>query len=323
MSVWSANPKDSWIGSSKTVFSGKKECCVGNEQASYAINQQFSSSLNGEVSGIFSIPDWQNLGAAGLICRADSLWSFVALYIYAPNPGAGEIVPVLVSYRSGEMIPLAIGKEKIKLERGTVQLNLVYDSGNLSGVAISGENKSTVKIVAAHNPFPGYVGLIRFNQADVRVKKFEFQPILKQHKSMPKQINYKWDVFISHSSKDKIKVREIVSKLKSEGLKVWFDEEQIDIVDNVLEQIEEGLKYSNYIIACLSPSYGQSSWCQGEYRPIMNAEISRTDRKRIITLVIEKDVKLDDIPISLRDKFRLQYNSANDWQKLVDKLHSS
>ena len=200
-------------------------------------------------------------------------------------------------------------------------MNLRFYSGELTGVAISGDNKSLVKTVASHNPFPGRVGLIRFYQSDVRVKNFDFQPIFKQNKSMLKQTDYKWDVFISHSSNDKEKVREIVSKLKSEGLKVWLDEEQIDIVDNVLEKIEEGLKYSNYIIASLSPSYGKSSWCQGEYRPIMNGEISRTDKKRVIALVIE-DVKFDDIPVILRDKYRVDYNSPNDWKKLVNKLQS-
>ncbi|MHC5931821.1 hypothetical protein, partial [Nostoc sp.] len=62
-------------------------------------------------------------------------------------------------------------------------------------------------------------------------------------------------------------------------------------------------------------------WCQGEYRPIMNAEISRTDKKRVIALVIE-DIKIDDIPVLIRDKYRVDYNSPNDWKKLVDKLRS-
>jgi hypothetical protein len=320
MRNWVANPKDSWVTTKIGVVSGK-QCGVGEYCASYAINNQFPVSLNGNVKATFKIPDWKNLGAAGLICRADSLWSFIALYIYAPKPGAGEVVPVLISYRSGQMIPLAIGQQKLALKDSQLQMSLSYYSGKLTGVAISDEQKSVVETIASHNPFSGYVGVMRFYQAEVYVKDFEFKPILKQDKSMPEQINYKWDVFISHSSKDKKKVREIVSKLKSEGLKVWLDEEQIDIVDNVLEQIEEGLKYSNYIIASLSPSYGKSSWCQGEYRPIMNAEISRTDRKRVVALVIE-DVNIDDIPIILRDKYRVDYNSSADWRKLVNKLHS-
>ncbi len=132
---------------------------------------------------------------------------------------------------------------------------------------------------------------------------------------------YRWDVFLSHSSADKAKVRKIASKLNSEGLKVWLDEEQIDVDDGVLEKIEEGLTCSKRIIVSLSPSFGKSGWCRSEYRPIMNAEISRTDRKRVIVLVIE-DVKLDDIPIILQDKYRVDYNSSTDWKKLVNKLHS-
>lgn len=319
MRNWVANPKDSWITTKIGVVSGK-QCGVGEYYASYTINNQFPVSLNGDVKATFKIPDWKNSGAAGLICRADSLWSFITLYIYAPTPGVDEVVPILASYRFGHFIPLAIGQQKLALKDSQLQMSLRYYSGKLTGVAISDDQKSVVETVASHNPFPGYVGVMRFYQAEVYVKEFEFKPILKDSKSMLKQ-TYKWDVFISHSSKDKTKVSEIVSKLKSEGLKVWFDEEQIDITDNVTEKLEEGIKNSNYILTCLSPSYGDSKWCQGEYRSIINGEISRTDKKRLIVLVIE-DVKFDDLPVFLRDKFRLDYNSPTDWRKLVNKLHS-
>jgi molybdate-binding protein len=36
--------------------------------------------------------------------------------------------------------------------------------------------------------------------------------------------NFKYDVFISHSSKDKPAVRELAEKLKTDGIRVWFDE---------------------------------------------------------------------------------------------------
>jgi hypothetical protein len=39
---------------------------------------------------------------------------------------------------------------------------------------------------------------------------------------MPKKFNY--DVFLSHSSKDKPIVRELAERLRADGLRVWFDE---------------------------------------------------------------------------------------------------
>lgn len=35
---------------------------------------------------------------------------------------------------------------------------------------------------------------------------------------------FSFDVFLSHSSKDKKVVLEIAKRLKSDGLRVWFDE---------------------------------------------------------------------------------------------------
>jgi hypothetical protein len=35
---------------------------------------------------------------------------------------------------------------------------------------------------------------------------------------------FKYDVFISHSEKDKSAVRELAERLRRDGLRVWFDE---------------------------------------------------------------------------------------------------
>jgi hypothetical protein len=40
--------------------------------------------------------------------------------------------------------------------------------------------------------------------------------------TMPDEFNY--DVFLNHSSKDKALVRPLAERLRSDGLKVWFDE---------------------------------------------------------------------------------------------------
>jgi TIR domain len=42
-----------------------------------------------------------------------------------------------------------------------------------------------------------------------------------------------FDVFLSHSSKDKAVVRELAARLRSDGLRVWFDEWEIQPGDNI------------------------------------------------------------------------------------------
>ncbi|BAZ31059.1 WD-repeat protein [Cylindrospermum sp. NIES-4074] len=131
--------------------------------------------------------------------------------------------------------------------------------------------------------------------------------------------NYKWDVFLSHSSADKEKVREVARKFQDQGLQVWLDEEQIHFGDSVTGKIEEGVTCSKNIIVCLSPSLGKSNWCRAEYAPIINNEISRKGSIRVIPLVIES-VEPANIPFFLIDKSRVKYSDPNDWQKLLRQL---
>ena len=40
---------------------------------------------------------------------------------------------------------------------------------------------------------------------------------------------FQYDVFLSHSSKDKAVVRPLAERLRQDGLKVWFDEWEIPV----------------------------------------------------------------------------------------------
>ena len=49
---------------------------------------------------------------------------------------------------------------------------------------------------------------------------------------------FKFDVFLSYSSKDKDVVLEIAERLKSDGLNVWFDEWEIGAGNHIGAKIE-------------------------------------------------------------------------------------
>ena len=48
------------------------------------------------------------------------------------------------------------------------------------------------------------------------------------------------DVFLSHRSEDKVRVRQVAERLRDAGLRVWFDEWIIKPGDDVYLTIEKG-----------------------------------------------------------------------------------
>ncbi len=53
---------------------------------------------------------------------------------------------------------------------------------------------------------------------------------------------FSYDVFLSHSSKDKKVVRAVAERLRADGLRVWFDEWEIKAGDSIPAKIKKGLE---------------------------------------------------------------------------------
>lgn len=81
---------------------------------------------------------------------------------------------------------------------------------------------------------------------------------------MPMSDGFSFDVFLSHSSKDKQAVRDIALRLRSDGVKVWFDEWEIKPGDSIPAKIEEGLAHSRVLVLCMSANAFGSDWAQLE-----------------------------------------------------------
>jgi TIR domain len=101
---------------------------------------------------------------------------------------------------------------------------------------------------------------------------------------------FTYDVFLSHSSKDKTAVRAVAERLRADGLRVWFDEWEIRAGGHIQAKIEEGLEHSRVLVLCMSAQAFGSHWAQLEsytyrFRDPLNKE------RRFIPL------RLDEAPI--------------------------
>jgi hypothetical protein len=97
---------------------------------------------------------------------------------------------------------------------------------------------------------------------------------------------FAYDVFLSHSAKDKPVVRPLAERLRQDGLKVWFDEWVLKPGDSIPAKIEEGLERSRVLVLCLSANAFGSDWAQLEagtfrFRDPLNTERPRMSRNML------------------------------------------
>ena len=106
------------------------------------------------------------------------------------------------------------------------------------------------------------------------------------------QNTFRWDVFVSHSSRDKARVRRLAEALRADGLAVWFDEWVIQPGDEIYNAIEHGLEYARTLVLCLSQQSLASDWVKLErntaiFRDPMNKE------RRFVPVLLD-ECKLPD-----------------------------
>ena len=132
---------------------------------------------------------------------------------------------------------------------------------------------------------------------------------------------YTYDVFISHSSKDKPIVERIVQDFRREGITYWVDHEQVTFGDYVTGKIEDGLRESKNVLVCVSSNLGRSNWCTAEHGPILNRELSKPSGKKVIPLRLD-NCSEDDIPTLLYDIKRANYSNTAEYSELLKFLKS-
>ena len=99
------------------------------------------------------------------------------------------------------------------------------------------------------------------------------------------------DVFLSHSSKDKPAVRELAERLRADGLRVWFDEWEIQPGDSIPAKIEQGLEGSRTLVLVMSASAFAAEWVTLQRHTVVFRDPTR-ERRRFVPL------RLDDAEIS-------------------------
>jgi hypothetical protein len=127
------------------------------------------------------------------------------------------------------------------------------------------------------------------------------------------------DAFISYSSNDREKVIRLVKELQTNGLSVWFDEDQIYPGDDLIARMRDGITECKHYVLCLSPSFEKKppqSWVKQEMKMAMLKEHSRAENC-IVPVRIKSGGAL---PIELGGRAYADLSNANRWAKNMAKL---
>lgn len=76
-------------------------------------------------------------------------------------------------------------------------------------------------------------------------------------------------VFISHSSVDKRFVRTLKTDLNENGINTWFDEDELDFGDSLIEKLENSIDDTTHFIIVLSENSVNSQWVQLELKKVL------------------------------------------------------
>src|ERR1051326_8809036 len=103
--------------------------------------------------------------------------------------------------------------------------------------------------------------------------------------------DFKYDVFLSHSSKDKAVVRSIAERLRADGLRVWFDEWVLKPGDNLPKKLDDGLEDSRVLVLCMSTNAFGSVWAQLESNTFRFRDPLNKERRFIPLRLDEAEIK--------------------------------
>ena len=95
----------------------------------------------------------------------------------------------------------------------------------------------------------------------------------------PPNAGQHYSCFISYSTKNEAFARKLHSRLREEGLKVWYSPEDIQAGKKLHEQIGEAIQQRDKLLLVLSKHSMNSEWVKTEIRKARKAEIKEGKRK--------------------------------------------
>jgi hypothetical protein len=118
---------------------------------------------------------------------------------------------------------------------------------------------------------------------------------------------FSFDVFVSHNTKDKPRVRRLAARLRAAGVRVWLDEWIIKPGDDIYLAVERGLQAARVQVLCMSPDALGSDWVGLERSTVVFRDPRNVGRRFIPLLLADCD-----LPDTLRRYKYVDYRKESD-----------
>src|SRR5688572_25031863 len=124
----------------------------------------------------------------------------------------------------------------------------------------------------------------------------------------------KFDVFLSHNSKDKPWVINLKSSLETLDIKVWLDKDEIRPGDLFAKALEQGIEESKAVAVIISQEEMNSGWVEAEFYRALS--LATNNQLQLIPVLYKKA----QIPGFLRDRSWVDFGNEDEYEEKVRSL---
>lgn len=96
------------------------------------------------------------------------------------------------------------------------------------------------------------------------------------------------NVFISHRGADAALAEKLANDVRSAGHNVWLDTWEVNVGDQIVERMNEGLEGSTYLVLCYS-SAGMAPWMNIEWMSTLARQLNGEGAKVLPVRLSGKD----------------------------------
>jgi hypothetical protein len=112
------------------------------------------------------------------------------------------------------------------------------------------------------------------------------------------------EIFISHSSRDKLAALQLATTLNFCAIDVWLDDWELEVGQSLTDEIAKAMDASRFIAILITENYNKTVWTKTEYKKALARE--QKEQRTVMLPIIVGDAEIPDF---LEDKIYIDLRS--------------